>query len=70
MQSMADAVGSMVVSVLFLIAGPTVVMLMIRRFVPYLGERLWRLYCDVLVWLIRAPFRLIRVLVAQISRRT
>ena len=67
MQSIADAVSNLVVSVLILLIGPTVLMLLIRRFVPYLGDRLWRLYCDALMWLLRAPFLVVRLLVREIT---
>ena len=67
MQSITAAISNLVVSVLFLLAGPTVLMLLVRRFVPYLGEQLWRSYCNALLWLLRAPFRLVRVLVKEIA---
>jgi hypothetical protein len=67
MQSITTAISNLVVSVLLLLAGPTVLMLLVRRFVPYLGEQLWRSYCNVLMWLLRAPFRLIRLLVNEIG---
>lgn len=67
MQSITAAFGDLLVNVLFLLAGPTVVMLLVRRFVPYLGEQLWRSYCNALMWLFRAPFRLVRVLVNEIA---
>jgi hypothetical protein len=67
MQSITEALSNIVVSVLFLLAGPTVFMLLVRRFVPYLGEQLWRSYCNVLMWLFRAPFWLVRALVREIA---
>jgi hypothetical protein len=67
MQSITTAISNLVVSVLLLLAGPTALMLLVRRFVPYLGEQLWRSYCNVLMWLLRAPFRLIRLLVNEIG---
>ncbi|HEX8410001.1 MAG TPA: hypothetical protein VF883_14160 [Thermoanaerobaculia bacterium] len=67
MESITTTLSNLVVSVLLLLAGPTVFMLLVRRFVPYLGEQLWRSYCDVLMWLVRLPFRLIRVLVNEIA---
>ncbi len=67
MQSVTAAFSDLVVSVLLLLAGPTVLMLLVRRLVPYLGEQLWRTYCNVLMWLLRAPFRLVGVLVREIA---
>ncbi|MFP5372122.1 MAG: hypothetical protein ACLGI3_15445 [Actinomycetes bacterium] len=67
MESLTAALSNLVVSALLLLAGPTVIMLLVRRFVPYLGEQLWRAYCDVLMWLLRAPFRLLRTLVREIA---
>jgi hypothetical protein len=58
---------NLVAGVLSLLAVSTVLMLLVRRFVPYLGEQLWRTYCDVLMWLLRAPFRLIRLLFREIA---
>ena len=69
MHDLGTAFTNLVVSVILLLAGPTIGMLLIRRFVPYLGERLWRVYCDVLLWLLRAPFRLVAVLIREIRRR-
>jgi hypothetical protein len=69
MESITAALSNLVVNVLFLLAGPTVLMLLVRRFVPYLGERLWRVYCDTLMWLLRAPFRLVRLLINEITAR-
>jgi hypothetical protein len=69
MHDLGTAFNNLVVSVILLLAGPTICMLLIRRFVPYLGDRLWRVYCDVLIWLFRAPFRLVRLLVREIRRR-
>lgn len=69
MQDITAGFSNLVVSVLLLLAGPTVLMLLVRRFVPYLGEQLWRIYCDVLMWCLRAPFRLARFLVREITAR-
>jgi len=66
MQSITNAVSNFVISVVLLLAGPTVVMLLVRRFVPVLGEDLWRYYCRFLLWIFRAPFRLVRMLVHEI----
>lgn len=69
MQDIADALTALVVNLLVLIAGPTVLMLLVRRFVPYLGERLWRCYCDALIWCFRLPFRVVRFLVNELTNR-
>ncbi|MGA5300092.1 hypothetical protein ACPCHT_09210 [Nucisporomicrobium flavum] len=69
MQEVTAALSNLIVSALLLLAGPTVLMLLVRRFVPYLGEQLWRIYCDVLMWSIRAPFRLVRFLINEVTAR-
>lgn len=69
MDDVTTSLGNLVVNTLFLLVGPTVLMLLIRRFVPYLGERLWRVYCDVLIWLLKAPFRLVRLLIKEVTTR-
>ena len=66
MQSITDGVTNLAVSVVVMLVWPTVLMLLVRRFVPVLGESLWRSYCQLLRWLLRAPFRLIRLLVNEI----
>jgi hypothetical protein len=67
MESIAAAISNLLVSALLLLVGPTVIMLLVRRFVPYLGEQLWRSYCNLLMWLFRAPFVLVRLLIREIS---
>jgi hypothetical protein len=54
---------------ILLLAFTTVGMLLMRKFVPYLGEQLWRSYCNVLIWCVKAPFRLARVLLNEVRRR-
>ncbi|GIF03923.1 hypothetical protein [Actinoplanes siamensis] len=66
MDTVAGAAGNLLTSVVLVLLGPTVFMLLVRRFVPYLGEHLWRAYCDVLIWLLRAPFRVVRVLIREV----
>jgi hypothetical protein len=67
MQSITNALSNLAVSIVMMLAGPTVLMLLVRRFVPVVGEELWRAYCRLLFWLLRAPIRLIRVLVNEIA---
>jgi hypothetical protein len=68
MPSIANAVTNLAVGILFLLAGTTVIMLFVRRYVPVVGESLWRYYRRVLLWIFRAPFRLVRRLVHEIAR--
>jgi hypothetical protein len=69
-QSIADAVGNLVWSVTWMLAGPTIVLLLLKRFVPVVGDPRWRAYCRLLGWLVVAPVRLIRLLVREaIGRR-
>lgn len=55
------------VSLLLLLAVTTVGVLLVRRYAPFIGEPLWRAYRRTLIWLVRAPFRLVRLLVREIS---
>ena len=69
MPSITAGLSTLVTDVLILLAAPTVLMLLVRRFVPYAGEQLWRSYCRVLGWLFRAPFRLVRLLIREVTAR-
>jgi hypothetical protein len=68
LQSLSNGLGNLVVSIVMFLAGPTIIMLLLKRFLPVLGDELWRLYSQALVWLIRAPFRLIRILVDELFK--
>ncbi|MEV6634686.1 hypothetical protein AB0M54_28460 [Actinoplanes sp. NPDC051470] len=69
MRPVIDAATGLVAQAITLIAVSTVMMLLVKRFVPVLGAELWRWYWTALTWLIRAPFRLIRVLLKNITHR-
>jgi len=62
LQSISDAVGGVVLSVVSVLLGPTIVLLLVKRFMPIVGNPLWRGYCQLLAWLIIGPIRLIRLL--------
>jgi hypothetical protein len=69
MQVIADAVAALawgIVSVLFV---PTVLLLVLRRFMPFLGNPLWQMYQRALLWCFVTPFRLVRVLAQEATRR-
>ena len=68
MQPFADAASNLAVQILTLLIAPTLIMLLVRRFVPIVGQDLWRLYHRLLRWLLLAPFRLLRLLVSEIRR--
>lgn len=71
MQSISDALAGLLCSVASLFIAPTVLVFMLKVFVPPLGEPLWRGYCQLLAWLIMLPFRLVqRLLRSATGRRT
>jgi len=69
LQFMVDAVTSLVWSVVSALAVPTILLLLFRWLVPVLGEAVWRGYCQLLIWLVVAPVRLIRILVRAAADR-
>ncbi len=69
MQSLADAVSGLVCSVASFFVAPTVLLLMLKMFVPALGEPIWRAYWQLLVVLITAPFKLISYLIKEAGGR-
>jgi hypothetical protein len=64
-QSISAGLSNLIAGVVTLLVGPTVCMYLLKRFVPVLGDELWRWYCRALIWLVRALFRLIRVLLHE-----
>lgn len=68
-QSFADAIGNLVTSVFLLLAGPTIILLLLRRYLPMLGDPLWRAYCQLLTLLVVAPIRLVRLLIREAMGR-
>ena len=69
-QSIADSVTGLLCSVASVLLVPTIVLLLFRRFVPVLGDAVWRGYCQLLIWCVVAPVRLVRFLYRQaVSRR-
>jgi hypothetical protein len=65
MDHIANFVGGVVWTVVSVLGPPTVVLLLLRRFVPALGNPLWRVWCRLLTWLIVGPIRLVRLLVRE-----
>jgi hypothetical protein len=70
MQSLSNAAGAFIWAVLSVLIGPTVILLLLRRYLPMVGNPLWRQYCRLLAWAVIAPFRLLRMLTREaLSRR-
>jgi hypothetical protein len=69
-QSLSDGAAGLVFSVFSVLLMPTIVLLVLKRYVPILGNPLWRMYTRLLSWLVVAPVRLVRVLFREaIGRR-
>lgn len=73
MQSITDAVNGLVWSIASVLIGPTILLLLLKRFVPVIGDQLWHAYSQLLaklmVGLIVAPIRLIRLLFREAMGR-
>jgi hypothetical protein len=69
LQSFMDGVTGMVCSVASVFVVPTILMLLVKQFVPVLGEHLWRGYCQLLVFMFTAPIKLIKLLINEIRKR-
>ncbi len=69
MQSISNALTSLLCSVASLFIVPTVLVFMLKVIVPPLGEPLWRGYLQLLAWLIMLPFRLIQHLIKAAAGR-
>ncbi len=65
MDQLANAVSEVVWGLVSILAPPTLLLLVLRRFMPVLGEPLWRMWCQLLAWLVIGPIRLIRLLVRE-----
>ncbi len=69
-QSIVDSVTGLLCSVASVLVVPTIIVLLLRRFVPVLGDAVWRGYCRLLMWLVMAPVRLAQFLYREaINRR-
>jgi hypothetical protein len=68
-QSLAHAVDALVWAVLTILISPTILLLLARRYVPMLGNPLWRGYCRLLRWVAVAPFRLLRLVSREALNR-
>jgi hypothetical protein len=69
LQAITNAASSLVWSVVSVLAVPTILLLLFRKFVPVLGDAVWRGYCRLLVWLVVTPVRLVRLLVREATGR-
>ena len=68
LQAVVDGATRLLCSIASVLFVPTVLMLLVRRFVPVLGEAIWRGYCQVLVWLVVGPVRLVQFLFREAVR--
>ncbi len=69
MQSISDALTGLICSIGWLLAIPTVMLLLLRRFAPAFGDPLWQAYLRFLAWLVMAPFRLVGLLLREVTGR-
>jgi hypothetical protein len=69
MQSVADAAAALAWSIAYVLLIPTAMLLVLRRFMPFLGNPLWQMYQRLLLWCLVTPFRLVRALVREATRR-
>jgi hypothetical protein len=70
MDAIANLVGAVVWTVVSVLGPPTIMLLILRAFIPALGNPLWRGWCQLVIWLIVGPIRLVRLLVREaIGRR-
>ena len=65
LQSLSEAFSTVLFSIASVLLGPTIVLLLLKKFVPIVGNPLWQGYCRLLVWLVVTPVRLIRLLVLE-----
>jgi hypothetical protein len=63
MQGIADAMAALFSSAVSLLIVVTITLLVMRRYMPFLGQPLWRLYQRALQWCIVMPVRVIRALI-------
>lgn len=69
MQSVSNAAGAFLWAIVSMLVGPTVILLLLRHYVPMVGNPLWRHYCRLLGWAVAAPFRLLRMLTREALTR-
>jgi hypothetical protein len=70
MQSLSHAAGALLWAIVSVLVGPTIILFLLRHYVPMVGNPLWRQYCRLLGWAVAAPFQLLRVLTREaLSRR-
>jgi hypothetical protein len=69
LQFITDAISTLALSVASVLAGPTIMLLLLKHFVPTIGNPLWQWYCQALVWCVAAPVRLVRVLIREAMGR-
>lgn len=69
MDLLANAVSGVFWSLVSVLAPPTILLLVLRQFLPALGDPLWRGWCQLLAWLVIGPIRLIRLLFREATGR-
>lgn len=63
MRGLGDALAGLLSSVVSTLVVVTVMLLVLRRYLPFLGRPLWRSYQRGLRWCAVAPWRVLRALV-------
>ena len=69
MHYITDLLSTVLWAAVSILGPPTVMLLLLRHFMPMLGNPLWRGWCRLLTWLAAAPIRLIRFLVREVFGR-
>jgi hypothetical protein len=68
-QSVADVLTALLVSVASVLLPPTILLLLLKSFVPAIGTPLWQAWGRLVGWLVLAPIRVVRFLVREASGR-
>jgi hypothetical protein len=68
MNSIADTAAALFWNVVWLLLIPAAVLILLRRYLPSIGQPLWRMYQRLVLWCVVAPFRMIRALVRAATK--
>jgi hypothetical protein len=63
MRGITDATTALVSSAVSVLLVVTITLLVMRRYLPILGQPLWRLYQRALRWCLVTPVRVVRALI-------
>jgi len=69
MQSVLNAVLALVMSAASVLLPPTLLLLLLKAFVPAIGAPLLQAWGQLLAWLVLAPVRLVQFLAREASGR-